>query len=85
MKCTWPTQTFCVGDPKQPIFHWLALGVAVGGDTIFRFGIEKNANFYVLDTNMLVYPMQNCARTQNKWFCGAVEYKLKGLKWCIEL
>ena len=21
MKCTWPTQTICVWDPTQPIFH----------------------------------------------------------------
>ena len=22
MKCTWPTQKCCVGDPPPPIFHW---------------------------------------------------------------
>ena len=46
MKCTWPTRRFCIGDPTQPIFNWLALGVT----QILAF----------LDTNMLVYPMQNC-------------------------
>ena len=37
MKCTWPTHDFCVGDPKQPIFHWLALGLCVRTNANFKF------------------------------------------------
>ena len=35
MKSTWPMQEFCIGDPMPPIFHLLALGVGVGGNTNF--------------------------------------------------
>ena len=45
MKCTWPTRKLCVGDPTQPIFHWLTLGFCIGG----------NANF-----STFRYPTQNC-------------------------
>ena len=45
MKCTWPTQKFCVGDPKQPIFHWLALGFCVGSNANFMFRVGGNTNF----------------------------------------
>ena len=47
MKCTWPTREFCVGDPIQPIFHWLALGFCVGGNTKFMFCVGGDANFSV--------------------------------------
>ena len=57
MKCTWPTQKFCVGDPTQPIFHWLALGFCVGGNANFIFCIGCNA---FLDTNMLLSQTRNC-------------------------
>ena len=43
MKSTWPTP----GDPTQPIFHWLALGVLVGGNANIRFGIGGNSNFSI--------------------------------------
>ena len=50
-------------DPTQAIFHWLALGFGVGANTNFRFGVgglaSGNANFHILDTNMLVSPTQN--------------------------
>ena len=61
MKCTWPTRKFWVGDPTQPIFHWLALGFCVGGNANFMFrvgGVRQILAF--LDTNMLVSPTQNC-------------------------
>ena len=40
MKCTWPTQDFCVGDPTQPIFHWLALGLCVRANANFKFCVR---------------------------------------------
>ena len=43
MKCTWPTQKLCVGDPMQPIFYWLALGFCVGGNANFMFRVGGNA------------------------------------------
>ena len=49
MKCTWPTWKFCVWNPTQPIFHWLVLGFCVRWRKFLAF----------LDTNMLVFPMQN--------------------------
>ena len=47
MKCTWSTRKICVGDPTQPIFHWLALGFCVGGNANYMFRVGGNANFSV--------------------------------------
>ena len=47
MKCTWPTQRFCIGDPTQPIFHWLTLGFSVGGKANFMFCVGGKVNFSV--------------------------------------
>ena len=47
MKCTWPTQKFCIWDPRQPIFHWLVLGFCIGGNANFMFCVRGNANFCV--------------------------------------
>ena len=48
MNCTWPMQKFCVGDPMQPIFHWLALGFCVGGNAnVIMFCVGGNANFSI--------------------------------------
>ena len=55
-ECTWPTQKFCVVDPTQPVFHWLALGFCVGGNTNFMFHVGVTQILAFLDTNMLVYP-----------------------------
>ena len=64
MKCTLPTPC-CIGDPTQPIFHWLALGFCVGGNANFMFLVGGKANFSViLDTNMLVSPTQILALGQ---------------------
>ena len=61
MKCTWPTQKLCVGDPMQPIFYWLALGFCIGGNGNFMFRVGGNANFSVFRyQNMLVSPRRNC-------------------------
>ena len=63
MKCTWPMQTICVGDPTQPIFHWLGLGFCVGGYANFsRFGYQHvgipNAEFCVEGLSQRKDPMQ---------------------------
>ena len=47
MKSTWPTRKFCVRDPTQPIFHWLALGFRIGGNTNFSVRVGGNANFSI--------------------------------------
>ena len=47
MKCTWPMRKLCIGDPTQPIFHWLASGFCVGGNANFMFCVEGNANFSI--------------------------------------
>ena len=47
LKCTWPMPKCCVGDPKQPIFHWLALGFCIGGNINFMFRVGGNANLSV--------------------------------------
>ena len=47
MKCTWPMRKFCIGDPAQPIFHWLTLGFCVGGKANFMSRVGGNANFSV--------------------------------------
>ena len=47
MKCTWPTQKLCIGDPTQPLFHWHAFGFCVVGNANFVFCVGGNANFSV--------------------------------------
>ena len=78
MKCTWPTQKFCIWYPTPPIFHWLASGVGVGGNANFRFGVGDNTNFSVRWRKSVALGVQANARTQREWFCVAVEYRLKG-------
>ena len=58
MKCTWPMHKFCIGDPTQPIFHWLAMGFAMGVTQILCFALGVTQILAFLDTNMLVSPMQ---------------------------
>ena len=49
--------------PTTPIFPGLASGFGVGANANFSFGVEGlvsgNANFHILDTNMLVSPTQS--------------------------
>ena len=47
MKCTWPMREFCVGDPTQPIFHWLVLGFCIDGIANFMFRVGGTPNFSV--------------------------------------
>ena len=49
MKCTWPMQDPMPGDPKQTIFHWLALGIT----QILCFGLGVTQILVFLDTNIL--------------------------------
>ena len=60
MKCTWPTRKFCVGDPTQPIFHWLAFGFCIGVTQILYFALGVTQTLAFLDTNMLVSSTPNC-------------------------
>ena len=51
---------FCVGDPTQPIFHWLALGFCIRPNTNFKFCVGGDKfKGWLKDTNMLVSPTQN--------------------------
>ena len=52
--------TKCIGDPMPPIFHLLALGVAVGGNANFTVCVEVMQILPFLETNMLVSPKRNC-------------------------
>ena len=47
IKCTWPMRKFCIGDPTQPIFNFLALGFCIGGNASFMFRVGGKANFSV--------------------------------------
>ena len=38
---------FCVGDPTQPIFHWLALGFCIWGNVNVMFRVGGDPNFSV--------------------------------------
>ena len=53
MKCTCPTQDFYVGDPTQPLFHWLALGFCVRANANFKFCVGGDANLRVCVGSML--------------------------------
>ena len=57
MKSTWPTPAPRIGDPMQPIFYLLALGVGVGGNANLSVRIGGNPILVFLDTNMLESPM----------------------------
>ena len=73
---------FCVGDPTQPIFHWLAVGFCIGDSASFMFYVGGNANssvfrYWFLQHKIVSLAMLGVnATTQRKCFCNAVEYKL---------
>ena len=69
IKYTWPTRDPTPGYQTQPIFHWLALGVCVGGNANF---MSENSRVGGLD--------QRKALTRK--FCVAVEYRLKWYPIC---
>ena len=67
-----------------PIFHLFTLGVCVGGNANFSVALGVTQILAFLDTNMLVYSMQNFAfgvlsnaHPQREKFCVSVEYRLK--------
>ena len=83
MKYRWPTEKNCVGDPTQPIFHWLALGFCIGGNAHFMFHVRGNTTFSVFRYQHVGIPTQDfrvwgldqCeAPTQE--LCVTVEYRL---------
>ena len=78
MKCTWPTLKLCVGDPTQPIFHWLASGFCVGGNTNFMFCIGGNSNFSIFRYQHVGIPNAKLWPWGSKPTQGpnAVEYRL---------
>ena len=57
MKCTWPTRKFCVGYPLHLYSTDWRRGLALG--LTQNLGLASgNANFHILDTNMLVSSTQ---------------------------
>ena len=80
MKCAWPTQDPMPGDPMQTIFHWLALGVCLGGNANFMFRVGGNANFSVFRYQHVGIPNRVGGLDQRKAptreFCISVEYRL---------
>ena len=68
----WPTRKLCIGNPTQPIFHLLALGVMQ--ILAFTFGVMQILVF--LDTDMLALGVLPNATAQPECFCIAVEYRL---------
>ena len=73
------------GNPTHTIFHGLALGVWVGGNSNFMFCIGGNTNLSVFryqhvgigNAKLWRWGSKANARTQREWFCVAVEYRLK--------
>ena len=82
MKCTWPTQDFCVGDPTQPIFHWLVLGLCVRANANFKFcvwGEGLAPRCWYPQRKVLASGALPNANPRRQVFCVAVEYRLKTL------
>ena len=57
MKYTWPTPAFCVGTQRNLYSTDWRRGLALGLTQILGLA-SGNANFHILDTNMLVFPTQ---------------------------
>ena len=96
MKYTWPMPAFCVGTQRNLYSTDWRRGLASGltqilglASGVWRrgFGVgglaSGNANFQILDTNMLVSPMQNSGvggiaqrQPRRQVFCVLVEYRL---------
>ena len=87
MKCTWPTQKFCVWYPTQPIFHWLALGFCVRANANFKFCVRGDADLRVCvgskiprcwftQRQILASGALTNANPRRLVFCVAVEYRL---------
>ena len=84
IKCTWPMQKFCIGDPSQSIFHWLALGFCVGGNANFMFCVGGYANFSILRYQHVSIPNAKFRagglshrEDPTQVFLRPVEYRLK--------
>ena len=65
----------------SPMFHLLVLGVGVGSNANFSVRAGGNANFSIFryqhpQNEIVALGVEANARTQSKWFCVAVEYRL---------
>ena len=58
MKYTWPTPAFSVGTQRNLYSTDWRRGLALGLTQVLGLALG-NANFHILDTNMLVSPTQN--------------------------
>ena len=75
MKCKCPMRDLCVGDPTQPIFHWLALGFCVGGNANLRVHVgSKIPTCWYPQRKILALGVLPNANPQRQGFCVAVEY-----------
>ena len=66
MKSTWPTQKYCIWDPTQPLFYWLALGFCVGGNANFMFRVGDSANISVFRYQHVTIPNSKLWRWGSK-------------------
>ena len=60
----------------QPILYLFVLGVCIGGNENFRFGVWGNTNFSVFSTNIFALGVWPNVNPQREGFCIAVEYRL---------
>ena len=86
MKCAWSKRKFCIGDPTQPIFYWLALGFCVGGNTSLMFCVGSNENFMFRiggNENFRVFRYQHVGKgnaKSSRWGCYSMpDPNAKGL------
>ena len=70
MKSTWPTPAPRDGDPVRPIFHLLALGVGVGGNTSFSVPVGGHTNFSVFRYQHVGIPNTKLCRWGSKSMRG---------------
>ena len=75
MKCIWPMRKFCVGDPTRPIFHWLALGLCVGGNAnfiIFKYQYVGISNAKLWRWRSKPMPGPNANSFASQWNIGLI-------------
>ena len=75
MKCTWPTPTPRVGDPTQPIFHLLSLGVGFGGNANCRVGVGGNTNVRVCVGSTRLFRYQQVGISNAKFHVGGLSQR----------
>ena len=75
MKCTWPSEKFALGTQCNLYSIGLCWDFALGVTQILCFGFGVTQILAFLDTNMLVYPKENCGvggLTQMVLRCGGI-------------